>query len=625
MSCSDDTLEAGDGRRGDWLLENSRLQAWIRQPATALTRLGTAGGTVVDLVVDGADDLLEEAIPLVGGEAFVAATLEPRDEGDGLVLRGTLADGAEAEVSWWLAPDEPALHVAGADALAVLPVAGVERVGAILEADGALLAVEADALDDEGGLILATAPARLLAGPRATVHEALWPDGLDVAGQSDGTRVEARDADGAVLARLPVDDDGVFAGRVPARTAALVATAGDRADGEPVAPGDDVAVPAGALGALWLRVAAEDGEPLPATLRLGDGRSFPVPPGGARVPTGPWSGEAWVGAGPAWEHRHLDALEVTGETRLDLTLRRAVSDDRLLAALAVPAWPDPTVGEAPETTVARAAALGAALVVLVADDEVAPAAVADDWKGAVLARGGSRAATDDAGAPYAWPWTPRAADPAHGAAPWAGRDAREVLALMDPSADRITAVDPDWIAAAGPPLAWDPLPTALQVGGLDDLDAYAAVLDQWIPLAALGPLTWLPRPATDAWAAVDLEAAILDGRTVASNGPYLDLTVDGAGPGEEPGGPGDLVLHSAHLVVEAPEWMPLDGVALVGAGGRVLRSWTPTSGGRPRLDVRFLLRDQPWVLAVAWGEEAAEPWMDEPAWAITSPVWLQRP
>ena len=47
--CSDEAIPFGEGRRGEWLLENSVLRASVRAAPNALTLFNAAGGGLVDV------------------------------------------------------------------------------------------------------------------------------------------------------------------------------------------------------------------------------------------------------------------------------------------------------------------------------------------------------------------------------------------------------------------------------------------------------------------------------------------------------------------------------------------------------------------------------------------------
>ncbi len=313
------------------------------------------------------------------------------------------------------------------------------------------------------------------------------------------------------------------------------------------------------------------------------------------------------------------ALSISEEVSLSVHQPLAVTP-AVLADLSLLTAPDITERRDDDDILDEAAAAGIQFAVLVARDEVSSANPrTSDY---VLARAGSQ--SNGVGQPVAWSWSPSSSRPAHGAAKWEGLSAEDLLALMARRTERTTIVGTEWLAAAGDPLAWIPAPDLVRVTGLSDLDTLTALYDAWIALPPVGPLTWVEGlDAFAGFAEVDVEAMLQDGRTIATSGPRIVLTVDGEGPGAllQPTGPVSLELR-----VEAPSWIPLSGAALIGSGGEVLGSWE-LSGSEPvRLTRQYTLRDPPdWILAVCWGEETAEPYLTQPAWAITGPIWMARP
>ncbi|MFT4979222.1 MAG: hypothetical protein ACI8S6_005132, partial [Myxococcota bacterium] len=257
-----------------------------------------------------------------------------------------------------------------------------------------------------------------------------------------------------------------------------------------------------------------------------------------------------------------------------------------------------------------------------ATDEVASGRTSE-LEPLLFARNGSRSA--GAGSPSAWPWSSSVNQPAHGAVAWAGRSAEDLLAIMSRRDSRTLMVTPEWLAAAGPPAEWLPAPDLLQIEGLDDLEAVAAAFDAWLPLSLVGPLTWVdgldPR---DPFTEVDVEAGLLAGRTTATSGPRLHLSVSGATIGEVTEAQPPLRVR---VRVEAPSWIPLTDAVLYGPGATVMASWSlDDTGEAVRLEEELELRvPVAWLVLAAWGEEAAPPWLLEPAWALTSPVWLDQP
>jgi dipeptidyl aminopeptidase/acylaminoacyl peptidase len=110
------------------------------------------------------------------------------------------------------------------------------------------------------------------------------------------------------------------------------------------------------------------------------------------------------------------------------------------------------------------------------------------------------------------------------------------------------------------------------------------------------------------------------GRTFATNGPLLELTVGGRGAGQE------LRLRRGARTVEARVslWsnVPIDHLEVVG-GGQVVAS-VPLAGDRTRADttVRIPVNGSGWLLLRAWSERAEYPVLDLYPYATTGPVYL---
>lgn len=641
IPCSDERIGGGEARRGDWLIENAQVRFAVRDPTTALTRLDAAGGTIVDAVAAAepsdptkATDALVELVPLFGGQPLTSARLRAWNQPDsaGVTVAGQQADGVVREVQYRLDADSPVLSIAGPGGATLVLAAGDEAVGQTIESPEAANRqtgtvyglLGATSIQDAGGWVEVDGLTGLVAGDRQTVYAALWPDGIPVSGTADAEWIEAIDTSGATLARLPVVD-GAFSGVVPPHASALVATAAGRADGDPVAPGEGLSLEAGAAGSLAVRVTDGDGNALPAVLWWA-GREWPIDEGGSEVPVGPGTGTAVVSAGPAYEAAFVHDVQVSGRTELEVALDR-VATGAVLADFDRTGWPDRTIRTPPADRLALASGEGLGFVVLVADDEVAAADLAGHTGTWLRAEAGSRAATDAAGTPVAWPWTAETDRAAHGAAPWQGLSAQDLLAVMDDDGGRFTLVDADWTAAAGPAPTWAPYPSALRLRDLDDLPTAEALWDGWQPVGVVGPLTWVegvddPREGGH-YASVDIEHMLLRGRTVATNGPRIVLDVEGQGPGSALEPDGDVEVH---LRVEAPGWMPLDQARLIGSGGAELGRWTLGAPAGPvRLDTTLTVPAGGWVAATCSGSQAVPPLLEQPAWAVTSPIWLGRP
>jgi hypothetical protein len=111
--------------------------------------------------------------------------------------------------------------------------------------------------------------------------------------------------------------------------------------------------------------------------------------------------------------------------------------------------------------------------------------------------------------------------------------------------------------------------------------------------------------------------AVRAGRTLATNGPWVELAVDGRGPGDlvqaVPGRPLAVTVRAAGLGVERLELVGPDGV--VAAAG-------PGGGAVPAIDTTIAADRSLWLCAVARGP--GHPSVLGPTvFAHTSPVWVE--
>lgn len=588
IPCGDELISGGEGRVGDWLLENAHARYVMRGTYAALTLLGQEGGTLIDAARPGGPDLLLEYAP----------------DGDRTAIAAVNEDGeARLELpgfTYRLGADDGVLHLDGAPTGTLQGRVGVTRTGPSL-GDGASF------LGLDGAEVLVSSGGGAPAGPSfgsttalegvtrlALTPEEVWPEGAYGAEVVDADTLVVLDGD-ALLYRMAVTD-GVADGWLPVGAGAIGEREGCVYQG----------LTSRGCGWLQLRVADDTGADIAAVLTDGRGTRLPVPRGGGRVPVGPDPRQLWIWAGPT--HSVYTARLPGGDVALDVTLVREVAaDDAVLAALVEEVAPDAGVATTPTAAASLLAGEGVGFAVLVADDEVPTADI--DPHDALVAVAGSRAA----GIVWSWPWSPNSKRAAHGAVPWQGLDARDLLAASEggQSGGRITAVDSLWLERAfdeAPAFDWDPRPDAFYLRDPSGLDAYVSLLDAWVDVAPIGPRTWIEVDADRNLVAY--EAGIIDARTTAGNGPRLTLTADGsAWAGWDVG-----------LRLDAPRWMGMHTVTLRTNTGEVLPRPVEGAGAwKWRVPAGTT-----WVIAVAEGRQAS-PGAGEPAWAVSAPLWLRQP
>ncbi len=639
MPCDREGIEEGEGVRGDLVIENALARFVVRHAGTSLSHLGVGGGTLLDAAPPGGTDALGELVPLPAGGWVSPASIDlgeapgvawvkvtgPSVEVPGLA--GFADPGGEVTVTWRLAADEIAIEMDGAEAAWLYPAAGAVLTGPVLHLDDRVLAMDGTATDT-GGAVLWRGVGRFAAGEASAVMAALWPGGATVWGVAEeASGVEALEGE-RVAGWLPVAPDGTFEGVLPAGADGIRAVADGYTAGPVVAAGAGVVLTLGEPGFLAVHASDGAGDDLGAVLEATDAagrvRRLAVPPEGADLPLGPGPWDLLLHAGPLRERVVRRAVRADATAALEGALI-AVGDPGavVLADLAVETWRSRADRSEPGGVLALAAASGVGFAVATAPDEVAGVEVVAPWE-RIRVRAGSTAATRSAGRITAWPVTANARKAAHGAAPWAGLGAEDALAVASGgrSRERLLVVDADWVEAAGDPTGWDPRPDAILLAGPEDLPRYTSLLDAWMDVAAAGPWTWVGVDDPDRFSGVEVEQGLVAGRTVASSGPWIDLSVAGHGPGSHLDPEGSMPVRVRIL---APSWMPLEGAALL-VDGEVVAHWdlSGLTAGE-RLAASRVIEPRRWVLAVAWGREDPGPPARGAPWAITSPVWTADP
>ncbi len=570
--CGDEALEGSEGGVGDWLIETATATFIVRGVYSSLTMLDEPGGTVIDAALRDA--------ALVNGPDLLT---EYRPDGDrGSIEAATGGDWAELRL-----PGVTYRVEAGVDSLKIDSPGGVlvpgtfrDRVGGIIRREpGEMLGVDgfvAEGGAAEGGV------ARVEGVTRIGLSEgALWPEGVDVAGEVDADAVLVVSG-GVAVDRLPVVD-GTYAARVPAG-ATLVP------EREGCTYGGGMAL-LGCVG-ITVRVTDDDGRDLRSTVGNALGH-WVLPPGGGIAWTGDLDTERWLWAGPGYGALLIPA----GAVEASAQLPRVVPEDVVLVDLAREIAPDVDARWWSTEAMHDATGENIDMVVVLADDDVASLAVDrhDDVLGDVASRVG--------GDVWGWHFSGNGGKPAHGAVKH-GFGALDRLTLMRGgiSTDRFTVVSVPWVEAAraqAAPRDWPTSPDFLWLASFDELPVLVALLDDWMDVVPVGPRTWV-----DVRGALNLSAierGLLEGDVSAGSGPRV--RIDRVGEGE------------FRITVNAPAWMAVNAVEIVTpTGARAVRT---TRG------VAFVRvpAGTPWVLATVTGAHA-QPWSAEPAWAVSAPLWL---
>ena len=172
------------------------------------------------------------------------------------------------------------------------------------------------------------------------------------------------------------------------------------------------------------------------------------------------------------------------------------------------------------------------------------------------------------------------------------------------------------MTSADSPVSWQVRPEAFRMTSLDDLPDYLTLLSHWVPITPVGPWTWIEDIRAEEASTTEAVRGILAGRTTATTGPRLVLTVNGTGPGELLGEDTFPAKRVRLQVSAAAQWAPTHAAIITNEGQ--VAQWSLESPGPKLLDVGMTLIDPDWVTAIAWSDGAGP-------WAVTSPVWVGRP
>ncbi len=598
VACEEELLPGGEGREGDWLLENAVARFVVRDSYASLTQIGEPGGTLVDAAVPGGTDLLMELLPV--GERDPIEIVE----GSGY------AELRAGDVVYHLDADIPYLHLGTPEPVEgrLVPRPGAGRAGLALRYEGAFLALDADTVADDDGRDPGAPGQLTVTGLRGVTLDpsSLWTEPLEV--DTPGLESMAIRVGGRLVDRVPVLE-GVASSTVPD---------GASLDGE--APGCDIdGLQIVTCAGLRLQARDELGAPLPVTV-LFRGAEFPLPEGGGLAPLGIASGEVYAWAGPG--HGAWRGWYDGRDTEVNIALARAMpaavewpapgalfpTGGLVLAHLAAESAPDADHGRYSRDHYHALYAQGFGAAVAIADGELP--VHSRDAHDRIEVQLGSRAGGDT----WAWPYSSSTKRSGHGASDVLGFGALDRMALVrgGSSTDRYTIVTPSWVAEAlgeAEPWAWSPRPDAVWLDGVNDIDVYTQLLDLWLDIAPVGPATWirfLGAPSDVAY-----EAGLRNRQHAAGNGPYIALAED-----QSEGG--DPVPGRIRIDVAAPAWMGLTTVSLVTSEGTV-RHAVPESG--------YLVFPAPsasWAYARVDGA-CADPLCTEAAWAVTPPLWLANP
>jgi hypothetical protein len=599
--CSSEIPADGEAKIGDWVIENSRVRFTVRNQPNRLTQLRGGGGTIIDAEVQGAGDAITELVPDVEG-GWPTSTSISIDDGN-VVVRDQ--DNPQRQWRYILEPDSSVLRLTDASGFTLVPIAGATLIGSWLHSmsdNHPLVIAGHEAPTDTGGWLYWAHTDRLVFGTSREVMGTLFEDSTLQVGTTEGEAIEVQ-LNGALLTRTPATD-GKYRHEMPSESTIRAVSEG-YTPGPWGAPEQGMTPPLGMSGFITVTVVDPDGTPAPATLTW-NGVSYPVSVNGQRVPVGAGLGSGLITAGPEYLPVTIEEQSIGGDVEIDVHLE-AMTTEAAWVAFDVPTFPGPVERRSTEDILATLSGSGVDYAVLTAADEVAQTSVPPDFGWPISYHGGSTANGPD-GHIVAWPWSSDSKSAAHGAAPWHELSPIELFHWMSKAGRRFTAVDALWSSNTSQVSSLHPRPDAFLIRSPSELPQYTTLLDGWLAASLVGERTWVE---TTSRARTDVLRAILEGKTTPSTGPRLLFTVNGHGPGTNLAEWPDIgwSVGLAELHIEAPG--DITQISLIGPRGNRLAEWPIEA-----LPVTTSLPEVAWVIAMAEGESD---------WAITGPIWMQRP
>ena len=598
--CADEAIPNGEGRRGEWLLENSMLRAAVRAAPNALTIFHASGGGIVDLATADGNDLLHEIIPLINDAPIERShlLLESTEEQASVTLNSFTDDSV---VKYWIEPDTPKLQFDGHDSLLIVPDAGFRLEGQMLihPDHETVIAFDGPAVDLEGHIVLS---ANQIAVDQAqTVWKWLDPNTLNINVRSESDFFNAYSNTEQLVGQFNVNA-GQFEGSLPSTVATLRGGRLGCALG-PAVPitSDSIPEPTDCAKA-FIRVQDHHGQSLFAQLSHSTGTLL-IPPNGRYLNKPELLSEVIVSAGPHHEIVHFDLLDPTQDDTIDITLHQATNDYLIFSPLAQ-CSPATESRETADVVAQQLASKGIDFAICSAEQMVPEApnlqahtqAEIDLWPGSHTS------------APFvlAWPWYQTLRDAGYGAIPpdIISKDQLDYAAKTG----RNTMVDVAWTLENPPP--WDTPPDFLLLQEPSDLERYRNLLTQRVPVIPLGALNHCINLSDVPWHPVDIERELRRMHTAIGNGPIVLLTTQG-------GQNGDLLPQGSqrelHIELETPRWMVLEELTLW-SNDRLLQSWSIEG----QKHIRYTLRGQhEAITAVVTGYNQTD---NSLLWGMSSPI-----
>lgn len=634
---------SGEGTLSDTWMANSRARFVLRHPEASLTLAGLSGGTLIDAAPWGRGDLIHEIAPLVDGGWLVVDDADISD--DAYTLSGTIRSlperpspsaGARATVTWRILPDDPWLHLEGADGLWIHPAIAMERLDGWLVSSRGVIGHDGVVEADLGGAVRVRGATRLLVADPVDAWAARDVPLQRIAGLATHASEVVFFRGDRRIGLWPVNEDGTFEGWMPADIDGVQAFGSGFAPSARTRPGEDLDLSLAFAGALRLRAAWEPSavrRPIQVTWTgpEGTGDTLVLPPDGGLVPTGPGPIGVEVSAGPGFAPRTGGTDILPGQVAdLAVTMRSVVDTNRFVAASMSFAGSRARTQRIPSVDRSRQA-IGAGYTWLVST------ALDDIDTAAIYLNDGPHLRWEDGGAfpspegwtLTAWPWRATPSRSGHGAPRLDGLSAERALDVIwgGPAVDRTVMANLAWFdALTTSPLELSTTPDWIDLSspGTPPFEAWTswfAWLDARRFVRPAGPVVWLDIGDAADLDPVPLSLALTYGRSSAGTGARAEVRVNDALPGdvlpptvlpEDTDGTGDTDPPPARTVrirVERGN-QPINRASLV-EGGEVVETFVVWNGDWSWEGLR---PPATWTTVIGWSTTTDD-------WVVSTPIW----
>ena len=600
--CADEAIPFGEGRRGEWLIENSTLRVAVRAAPNALTHFNTAGGGIVDLATPIGNDLIHEILPTIGSEPLKQAQLELTSNADEAVV--SLNDiESGATVKYRIEIDNPTIEFDGHDGLIIVPNEGFERMGQMLIHPEYAEVIAFDGqVTDLGGYLS-------ISGQRIAVDSAnqvwKWLNSSDNVHSfsSNGDYFKVFSTNGEELGRFDFDG-GEFRGHLPNEAESIQVVKNG------CMPSDQLPISMTEIPDLTdcteslIRVQDEQGHSIFATLNHKDGQIV-IPPSGWSLETPMPLEDVVISAGPRHSVATMNVLVPQANTQFDITLYQSTESYLVFSPLAN-CGPSSELRISAEQSAQALAAQGIDFAICSAEHmvpsfpnlSVHTSAEINLWPGS----------HSEEPHVLAWPWTQSLRDPGYGAIPpdMSTYDQLDFAAKTG----RNTLIDVDWINEHPPP--WDTPPDFLLLHHEEELETYRQLLHDRVPIIPLGPINHCLTLSDVQTHPVDIERSLRRMNTSIGNGPVVRLDVDGAHNGELLD---EREQYMVSIEIEAPRWMALEELELW-SNDALLMVWEMGDSRKYQIPIRG---KHSTLSAVVKGFSTLD---NSELWGMSSPVFI---